>query len=770
MITRAELQAEGLDWLRDGSLLCQLDDGDVDTVLAEAEWAKARSGEVLIAHGSSPAGTWVIASGSLEVSVPRGPRTWRPISRLGPGHLVGERSAVTGEAAVAKVRALSPTRLLFLRRDRFVGLLDRLPGLREYVEGLVEIRERSDELVRRMASNKLLRELGPDDLDRVLQSARLVRCTGGTRLIEARSATRNVYLLLAGRVGVYESGTDPDQSSLLASLVPPELFGHRAVLLDRPRSADVVAESRCELLEIPGRAFETIVNSNPRARPRIYHDVAGLNVSPETDEAGSDGGAAVVVAVYGQRRALGSTTIAYGTAAALTGHLERPPWLIDMHLDQHAARWGLPLEEVSFGEIEAYKLRCPESWGGMVVVCPRNPDQSAALVKELSPHTGCVVVSADCQAKAQEEIGKEADAVVFVCEEASATWDVTGSVGQFRIHAVRTSEDPSVSQGQVRHVVRIPLDDSGPSRFWRRADLAALIDPDKPFGRACLRMGRVLRGRSVGVALGGGGAWGFAHVGLLRALTRAGVPIDYVSGSSFGAVVAGLYAAGGMAALERLVRGGWVLLPPAGLSVITTAGIGKVVDRLSGTRPMAGTEIPFLPMAADIRTAEPYILDRGTVGRGVRASSGMPGLFNPLTEDEHRLVDGGVVDNVPATVVWEAGADFVIASNVIPKRPSSGSSEGGMRLVTHAVGRATRRADDMLRAVYRLMWQNGLDRSKDHADELLNLGEVVADFAAWEFWKGKEIAARAEDYLAERMDDIVYAWQNDKSVHFGKLS
>ncbi len=621
-----------------------------------------------------------------------------------------------------------------------------------------------------MAANRLLRDLGPEELNRVLQSSRLVRCTAGARLIEAGSETRNVYLLVEGRVDVHAPGSDPARSAPIASLTPPELFGHRAVLLDQPRSADVVAQSRCELLEFPGRAFETILDANPRARRRIYYDVSRLTVDAEAEDAGSPAGGLVMVTVYGQHRSMGATTVAYGTAAALAEHLDRPPWVLDMHLDQQQRTWGLPVEEVRYGEIDARRLVTPESWGGVNVVCPVRPLQARDLVRELTPHTGCVVVSAASQARAQEQLAVDADAVIFLCDDVEATWNVAGTVGQFRIHAVRASEDPQTPQGQVRHIVRIPDDDFGPGRFWSRADLGALVDASRPTGRACRRLGRVLRGRSVGVALGGGGAGGFAHVGLLRVLDRAGIPVDYVSGSSFGAVVAGLFAAGGMDALEQLVKGGWILVPPAAAGLVTTAGIGRVVDQLSGHRPLAGTEIPFLPMAADIRTAEPFILDRGTVGRGVRASSGMPGLFGPLTEAGHRLVDGGVVDNVPATVVWEAGADFVIASNVIPKRPSAGHSSRRMKLLGAPVRTFTRRADDMLRAVYRLMWQNGLDRSKDHADEALNLGEVVADFAAWEFWKGAEIAKRAEEHLADRIDEIVVSWQTDKSVHFGKLA
>src|SRR5262249_48648054 len=103
-----------------------------------------------------------------------------------------------------------------------------------------------------------------------------------------------------------------------------------------------------------------------------------------------------------------------------------------------------------------------------------------------------------------------------------------------------------------RRVARVPDDRQGAATF-DRGGVGELVRPNAPrsaLGRAFARLARVVNGHTVGLALGGGGAWGYSHVALLRNLEDQGVPIDYIAGTSFGAVVGGLYAVGGMRALD----------------------------------------------------------------------------------------------------------------------------------------------------------------------------------------------------------------------------
>ncbi|MEJ2171970.1 MAG: patatin-like phospholipase family protein [Woeseiaceae bacterium] len=207
----------------------------------------------------------------------------------------------------------------------------------------------------------------------------------------------------------------------------------------------------------------------------------------------------------------------------------------------------------------------------------------------------------------------------------------------------------------------------------------------------------------VGLVLGGGGARGAAHIGVLRELERMRIPVDAIAGTSMGALVGGLYATGMSAAeLEELVESiDWVneladspqrkdmnfrrkeddeqypinfelgladgeLKVPMGIVhghrlelllhelTIGVANIGHF-DRLP---------IPFRAMASDIESGEPYVVDSGDLAMAMRASMSVPGVLAPVTIDGHVLVDGGVVANLPIDVMREMDVDVIIAVDV----------------------------------------------------------------------------------------------------------
>lgn len=205
----------------------------------------------------------------------------------------------------------------------------------------------------------------------------------------------------------------------------------------------------------------------------------------------------------------------------------------------------------------------------------------------------------------------------------------------------------------------------------------------------------------VGLVLGGGGAKGAAAIGVLRELERAKIPIDYIAGTSIGAIIGGLYAQGYRADdLEKLFRSqNWLAL----LADRDTTLVGKVykeedgviyvfgfpvrrkaeadnntgfwmlhgdhvynfLDSLVSRSPVQrGTvkqAIPFSCVAFDIRRQQEIVLDTGSLARNMRASMAIPGAFKPVQIDTLMLVDGGMGNNLPVDVVRKMGADIVIA-------------------------------------------------------------------------------------------------------------
>ena len=205
----------------------------------------------------------------------------------------------------------------------------------------------------------------------------------------------------------------------------------------------------------------------------------------------------------------------------------------------------------------------------------------------------------------------------------------------------------------------------------------------------------------VGLVLGGGGAKGAAAIGILKELEREKIPVDYIAGTSIGAIIGGLYAQGYRADdLEKLFRSqNWLAL----LADRDTTLVGKVykeedgviyvfgfpvrrkadadkntgfwmlhgdhvynfLDSLISHSPVQrGTvekAIPFSCVAFDIRRQQEIVLDTGSMARNMRASMAIPGAFKPVQIDTLMLVDGGMGNNLPVDVVRKMGADVVIA-------------------------------------------------------------------------------------------------------------
>jgi len=173
----------------------------------------------------------------------------------------------------------------------------------------------------------------------------------------------------------------------------------------------------------------------------------------------------------------------------------------------------------------------------------------------------------------------------------------------------------------------------------------------------------------VGLALGGGGARGFAHIGVIKALESAGIVPDIVTGSSSGAVIAALYAGGHSGPeLERVALG----IDRSDLVDFTLFGRGWVlgealqdfVNRMVDERPIERLPRPFAAVATSAKNGRMVIFNRGNTGVAVRASASVPNLFVPPIINGEEYIDGGLSSPVPVNVARAMGADVIVAVDV----------------------------------------------------------------------------------------------------------
>ena len=185
----------------------------------------------------------------------------------------------------------------------------------------------------------------------------------------------------------------------------------------------------------------------------------------------------------------------------------------------------------------------------------------------------------------------------------------------------------------------------------------------------------------VGIALGGGAAKGFAHIGVIKMLEANGIQPVVVSGTSAGSVVGALYASG-MDAFQMQQHA--VALDEASIRDVRLFSGGLVqgqklqdyVNEKVGKRPIQKLKLPFAAVATQLATGERTVFVHGNTGQAVRASSSVPGVFEPVVIGTASYVDGGVVSPVPVDAARNLGADFVIAVDISSK--ASGKTPAGM--------------------------------------------------------------------------------------------
>ncbi len=254
--------------------------------------------------------------------------------------------------------------------------------------------------------------------------------------------------------------------------------------------------------------------------------------------------------------------------------------------------------------------------------------------------------------------------------------------------------------------------------------------------------------KKVGLALGGGGARGLSHIGVLAVLEREHVPVDMIAGTSIGAVVGGLYALRHDAAELRDIAlslakrriNYWLdpVLPRSGL-----AGghrIEKVLRSLVGEDiTFNDLRLPFACVAADVDTGEEVVLDSGPVWKAIRASATVPVVLEVAEVNGRYLVDGGLVNPVPVSVLQHMGADLIIAVNVLPDRSKRSD------------GRPPNIFTIIVRTLY--IYSSSLLRSSMEGAGVI-IEPDVADIAFAEFRRAEECIGKGEAAAEKALDDI----------------
>ena len=255
----------------------------------------------------------------------------------------------------------------------------------------------------------------------------------------------------------------------------------------------------------------------------------------------------------------------------------------------------------------------------------------------------------------------------------------------------------------------------------------------------------------IGLALGSGGAKGFAHVGIIKVLREANIPIDMIAGSSMGALIGTFYAAG--CNVERLYRMAAVFkrkyyldftVPKMGF--ISGKRVKDMIKMFTYNKKIEELDIPTAVVATDILKGEKVVFTSGSIADAVRASISVPGVFVPEKIDGRLLVDGGVIDRIPVSVVKGLGADIVIAVDVSPIKVNGEVTSiydvimQSIEIMQHELVVNRQIASDLM---MRPAVEQFSSRAFTHIEDIIRVGEEEAEkhiqkiYSLIEQWKEK---------------------------------
>lgn len=467
----------------------------------------------------------------------------------------------------------------------------------------------------------LFRSADPAALAELQADAEWVALRAGETLFQRGDPGNAAYSVLSGRLRVLREG-----ASALNEIGAGGIVGEMALLSAGPRSATVLAVRDSLLARLPAVAFHRLIEREPAVLRQIS---ALLSERLRSQSALRSGTRAEVrtIAIVPAGASPGTAACSRRLAEALAG-LGGTLHLDAQRVDEALGRAGI--------------ARCAE-----------HDSASPRLVQWLNEQELAyrfVLYEADSRLTSwTERAVRQADHVVFVADV--ATKPEPGEIDRALADRWRTERAPRRSL--------VLLSDGSRSRN-AAAFLAAWevdchyhvgVDRAEDFAR----LARCLTGAGIGLVLGGGGARGFAHLGVLRALAEADIRIDWVGGTSVGAIIAALVAQGltADAALAQCKEHFSSLKDPT-LPVVALLGGRRIrakLDRVFGTTEIEDLPLPYLCVSTNLSRAVQAVHERGPVTRAIRASIALPGVLPPVSVGGDLHVDGGLLNNLPIDVM-----------------------------------------------------------------------------------------------------------------------
>ncbi|EQA38591.1 phospholipase, patatin family [Leptospira inadai serovar Lyme str. 10] len=566
---------------------------------------------------------------------------------IGPGAYLGEASFFHWEEGVLGVRTKTDSIVAAIARQEWNRLEKKFPhrlGLlasriisRRFFR-LAIVRPSQKEILDFLSSLEILFHFDRNKVSKLQSHLEWLYVPGGERLIRQGDPGNSLYIIVSGRFRfVTEDGNGKRISE--GEFGKGDIIGEMSLLTGEPRSASVYALRSGQVIRISRDGFRKFISRSPEGLFHITETIARrLN---EKNRGGIKVGRKVhTIALVPLTKGfplrefskeLSKSLKPFGSS--LTVSKDKFEKFIQQQRSKKNRGENFGISEILswFNGLEReydkifFEVEHEDSlW---VEACLRQADRILILVEpgsllEEGRHAWKVLQGGGLHETLRE--------TVFYVEDGYSSWHVF--------------EDLFKKLPGQRHIVR--------------KNKAGEFD----------RVARRMEGKAVGIALAGGGAKGFAHLGFLHSIRDQGIPVDLIGGTSAGSIMAGLFAMGyDFPEILRLIKEVWIdskltrdyTIPF--VSLLNGSRYSKAIKDFFGDRKIETLWIPFLAVACNLTKSEPKIFDQGELWKAIRASTSIPGIFPPFYDEGSLYVDGGLWDNLPGLLLREKGADILIS-------------------------------------------------------------------------------------------------------------
>ncbi|MDP2901864.1 MAG: cyclic nucleotide-binding domain-containing protein [Methylovulum sp.] len=723
--------SEWINSIKDNVLFAGIDANILPNIATKLQEITVKQGDLIYQHGDETKGLYLVASGNVQVFTQSNGKKYI-LSHASSNHLFGEFLLLGNSIRTTSAVALQDSQIFYLSIIDFNHLLEAFPQQFPIIANRVTNRLCWNQITVALLLSPLFWGLSEDIVRALTKELKIESIPANTLLYQKGVTSTELCIVIGGRFQVIKT-TAEGQNIILDVVGRGETIGEVGVLCDTTRTVDILATRDSTIAKLSRASFEQILQLFPLPINQAFSKsiAARLSRDEKIKTRVAETFAMVVLSPSIETRDIAKylldTLKSHGSTSIVDSAI----------VDQAFSRKGTAQTDFKHAENDAL-IHWLSEW-------------------EIAHQTVIYIVDAELSNWTRRCL-RQADHVIYVVDAAADP-----AIGRFENQIINEIKSASKKQTLVIMHDKQKTVPFGTSRWLslRNVDMHHHVRYGNPadFGRVA----RFLTGKAVGLVLGGGGARGFAHIGVLRALQQLDIPIDLIGGNSMGALIAAQSAMqwGYEEMIERTMQ-----LCLAGdeftLPIVSLFSGKKMVRGLYGM--FGDIHIDdlwhyYYSISCNISRATLMTHDSGSLLSAVLNSNSPPGLFPPQVSQGDLLVDGALLNNVPVDIMrkYNAGGTVIAVDvnareDLLNNTENSGGISGWKILVNQLTPMASKiQIPNIVEILTRASMIGGLSQRKKMMDGYadLYLQPPVNSFSLREYKKGEQIAEIGYQYALE---------------------